>query len=220
VRLLTPDPLARGRSVWKIDPMSTYAVAYEQHPPVKRNRLTIFFRAFMCIPHAIWSWFYGIAVFLVEIAAWFAILFTGRFPQGMYDFVAGYLRFYTRFSAYALLIVDEFPPFDSGTHPDYPVRVVVAPPAPRYSRLKALFRLILAIPIFILQYILEIWLLVVAIGIWFVAVVTGKTPPGLTEAMHFPMSFYVRSTAYVYLITDAYPTLGDTDELQPVAASA
>jgi hypothetical protein len=200
--------------------MSTYPIVYEQQPPVKRNRLTIFFRAFMCIPHAIWSWLWGIGLFFVEVAAWFTILFTGRFPQGMYDFVVGYLRFYTRFCAYALVIVDEFPPFDGGEHPGYPVRVEIGPPAPRYSRLKALFRLILAIPIFILQYILEIWLLVVAIGIWFVAVVTGKTPPGLTDAMRYPMSYYVRSTAYVYLITDAYPTLGDTDELQPVAASA
>jgi Domain of unknown function (DUF4389) len=199
--------------------MSAYPVAYEQDPPVKRNRLTIFLRAFMCIPHAIWSWFYGIGLFFVDIAAWFAIVFTGRFPQGMYDFVAGYLRFYTRFCAYALLVVDEFPSFDGGEHRGYPVRVAIAPPAPQYSRLKALFRLILAIPIFILQYLLQIWLVVIAIGIWFVAVVTGKTSPGLTEAMHLPMSYYVRSSAYVYLITDAYPPIVDTDALQPIGAS-
>jgi hypothetical protein len=187
---------------------------------MKRNRLTVFFRVFMCIPHAIWSYFYGIGLFFVEIAAWFAILFTGRFPQGMYDFVVGYLRFYTRYSAYALLVVDDFPPFDGGQHPGYPVRVDIAPPALRYSRLKALFRIILAIPILIMQYVLQIWLFVVAIAIWFVAVVTGKTPPSLYEAMRFPMSFFVRSTAYIYLITDAYPSISDTEELRPLEASA
>lgn len=200
--------------------MSTYPVVYEQHPPMTRNRLTAFLRVFMCIPHAIWSCFYAIGLCFVEIAAWFAILVTGRFPQGMYDFVVGYVRFYTRFCAYALLVVDDFPPFDGGEHPGYPVRVEIGPPAPRYSRLKALFRIILAIPILIVQYILQIWLLAVAIVIWFVAVVTGKTMPSLYEAMRFPMSFYVRSTAYVYLITDAYPSLGDTEELQPVGVSA
>jgi hypothetical protein len=200
--------------------MSTYPIAYAQLPPVERSRLTIFFRLFMCIPHAIWSWFYGIGLFVVEVAAWFTILVTGRFPQGMYDFVVGYLRFYTRYCAYALLIVDDFPPFDGGEHPGYPVRVAFAPPAPQYSRLKALFRLVLAIPIFILQYVLELWLLVVAIGIWFVAVVTGKTPPGMSEAMHFPMSYYVRSTAYIYLITDVYPPISDTDALRPVGATS
>jgi uncharacterized protein DUF4389 len=187
---------------------------------VQRNRLTVFFRGLMCIPHAIVSWFYGIGLFVVEVAAWVTILCTGRFPQGMYDFVVGYLRFYTRYCAYALLIVDDFPPFDGGEHPGYPVRVEFGPPASRYSRLKALFRLVLAIPIFILQYVMQIWLLVVAIGIWFVAVVTGRTPTGLSEAMHFPMSYYVRSTAYVYLITDAYPPISDTDVLLPAGATS
>ena len=200
--------------------MSTYPVVYEQHPPIKRNRLTVFLRVFMCIPHAIWGWFYGIGLFFVEVAAWFAILFTGRFPQGMYDFVVGYLRFYTRYSAYALLVVDDFPPFDGGQHRGYPVGVDIEPPAPRYSRLKALFRIILAIPILVMQYLLQIWLLVVAIAIWFVAVVTGKTPPGLSEAMRFPMSFFVRSTAYLYLITDIYPAISETDALLPAEASA
>jgi hypothetical protein len=200
--------------------MSAYPVAYEQHPPMERNRLTVLLRALVCVPHAIWSWFYGIAVFFVDVAAWFTILVTGRFPQGMYDFVVGYLRFYTRFSAYALLIVDDFPPFDGDEHPGYPVRVEFGPPAARYSRLKALFRIILAIPILILQYLMQVWLLVVAIGIWIVAVVTGKTPPAMSEAMRFPMSYYVRSTAYLYLVTDVYPPISDTDALPAVGAAA
>jgi len=198
--------------------MSTYPVTYEQHPPVERNRLTVFFRLFMCIPHAIVSWFYGIAVFFVDVAAWFAILFTGRFPQGMYDFVVNYLRFYTRYCGYALLVVDEFPPFDGAAHPQYPIRVEIGAPAPQYSRLKAFFRIILAIPICVLQYVLQIWIVVVAIGIWFVALATGKTPPGMSEAMHFPMSYFVRSTAYIYLITDIYPPISDTDALLPAGA--
>jgi hypothetical protein len=193
--------------------MSAYPIAYEQHPPVERSRVTVFFRFLTVIPHLVWAFFYGIAFFVVDVMAWFAILFTGRFPQGLYDFSAGYLRFISRVYAYCLLIADEFPPFDGGEHPDYPVRVLVAPPAAQYSRLKAFFRLILAIPIWILQYVMEIWLLVVAVGIWFVAVFTGRTSPGLTEAMRFPISYYVRSSAYVYLMTDAYPPLGDTETL-------
>jgi hypothetical protein len=200
--------------------MSTYPVAYDQHPPTERNRLTVLLRALMCIPHVIWSWFYGFAVFFAEVAAWFTILVTGRFPQGMYDFVVGYLRFYTRFCAYALLIVDDFPPFDGDEHPGYAVRAEFGPPAAQYSRLKALFRIILAIPILILQYVMQIWLLVVAIGIWFVAVATGKTPPSMSEAMRFPMSYYVRSTAYLYLVTDVYPPISDTDALPAVGAAA
>jgi hypothetical protein len=53
--------------------------------------------------------------------------------------------------------------------------------------------------------------MVVAVAIWFVAVITGRTSAGLTEAMHFPASYYVRSSAYVYLMTDIYPSLADTE---------
>jgi hypothetical protein len=61
--------------------------------------------------------------------------------------------------------------------------------------------------------VFQIWLMVVAVAIWFVAVFTGKTSSGLTEAMHFPASYYVRSSGYVYLMTDMYPSLADTDVL-------
>ena len=198
--------------------MSTYPIAYEQHPPLERSRLTVFFRFLTVIPHLLWACLYGIAFFVVQIIAWFAIVFTGRFPQGLYDFTAGYLRFYTRVCAYCLLIVDEYPPFDGAEHPGYPIRTHIAPPAAEYSRLKAFFRLILAIPIFIIQYVFQFWLLAVAIAIWFVAVITGKTSPGLTDALRFPASYYVRSSAYVYLMTDAYPSLGEGEALTAPAA--
>jgi hypothetical protein len=193
--------------------MSAYPIAYEQHPPLQRSRLTVFFRFLTVIPHLVWAFFYGVAFFVVDVLAWFAIVLTGQFPQGLYDFSAGYLRFITRVYAYCLVLVDEYPPFDGGEHPAYPVRVIVGPRADQYSRLKAFFRLILAIPIFILQYVMQIWLVVVSIGIWFVAVFTGASPPSLTEAMHFPASYYVRSSAYLYLMTDVYPSLSDTETL-------
>ena len=193
--------------------MSTYPIAYEQHPPVERSRLTVFFRFLMVIPHLVWALFYGLAFYVVEVIAWFAILFTGKWPQALYEFSAGYLRFITRVYTYSLLIVDEYPPFDGAEHPDYPIRTMIAPPAAQYSRLKAFFRIILAIPIFILQYVMEIWLLVVAVALWFVAVITGKTPTGLTDAMRLPASYFVRSSAYVYLMTDMYPPITDTEPL-------
>jgi len=191
--------------------MSAYPIAYEQHPPEKRNRLTVFVRLLLVIPHVVWAFFYGIALFVVQIVAWFAILFTGKFPQGLYDFCAGYLRFTARLGGYLLLIVDEYPPFDGAEHPAYPIRVSIAAPAAEYSRLKAFFRLILAIPIFVVQYVFQFWLGAVAIAIWFVAVIMGSTPPGLTGALRFPASYYVRSSAYVYLMTDVYPSLSDAE---------
>jgi hypothetical protein len=66
----------------------------------------------LAIPHFIVLIFLHIAVFVVAVIAWFAILFTGRYPQGLFEFVEGVLRWGNRVVAYALILVtDEYPPF-------------------------------------------------------------------------------------------------------------
>ncbi len=185
--------------------MASYPVVYGQDAPEKRSRLTVFFRILLAIPHFILAFIYGIAFFFAVVIAWFAILFTARWPEGLYNFAAGFLRYSGRLQAYIYLIADTYPPFDGGEHPEYPVQIVIAPPKPSYSRLKVLFRIILAIPIYVMQYIFSLWLLVVAIAIWFVAVITGRTSSGLMEAMRMPMAYYVRANSYFYLITEDWP---------------
>lgn len=67
---------------------------------------------FLAIPHYIVLFFLGIAVFFVTIFAWFAILFTGKYPRGLFDFVVGVMRWTLRVEAYAfILITDKYPPF-------------------------------------------------------------------------------------------------------------
>jgi len=63
------------------------------------------------IPHGIMLGLYGIAVSIVTFIAFWAILFTGKFPKGMFDFVVGELRWTLRVSAYLGLLRDEYPPF-------------------------------------------------------------------------------------------------------------
>lgn len=189
--------------------MSTYPVVYQQNPPVERNRLTVFFRLFMLIPHWIWICFYAIGAIVVVFCAWFAILFTGRYPAGMYAFVAGFLRYSTRVNTYGYLISDVFPPFDGGEHPEYPVVVNVAPPPEQLNRLTTFFRGILFIPVYIIVYVFTIWIQLVSIAIWFVAVFTGKTSPGLTEAVKFPVAYNTRASAYGLLLTDGWPPFED-----------
>ena len=66
----------------------------------------------MAIPHYFLLIFLGIAAFVCIIIAWFAILFTGRYPKGLFDFVVGVMRWGLRVEAYAfLLITDKYPPF-------------------------------------------------------------------------------------------------------------
>ncbi|HEY1538211.1 MAG TPA: DUF4389 domain-containing protein [Solirubrobacteraceae bacterium] len=189
--------------------MSTYPVVYQQTPAVKRSRLTIFFRGIMSIPLEIWSLFYVLAAGVVVFLAWFAILFTGRYPAGMYGFVAGYTRFATRLAAYAYLVTDAYPPFDGGEHPAYPVTVAIAPPPLRLSRVTTFFRYPLLIPVAVIQFAFVIWLYLLAIALWFVGVITGKTSPGLTGAALFPLAYLTRALAYSNLLTDRWPPLDD-----------
>ena len=70
------------------------------------------------IPHGVMLWLYGIAVGVVVFFAFWAVLFTGRYPRGMFDFVVGYMRWQTRVSAYWLFLMrDEYPPFNGDEYP-------------------------------------------------------------------------------------------------------
>jgi uncharacterized membrane protein HdeD (DUF308 family) len=84
------------------------------YPDVKKelNRWMPLVKWFLAIPHYIVLFFLAIAAFVCVIVAWFAILFTGRYPRGIFDFVQGVYRWGLRVSAYAfLLVTDKYPPF-------------------------------------------------------------------------------------------------------------
>ena len=79
------------------------------------NRWLPLIKWILVIPHYIILIFLFTAVFFVAIIAWFAILFTGRYPRGIFDFVVGVIRWENRVVGYAfLLITDEYPPFRLG----------------------------------------------------------------------------------------------------------
>jgi len=76
------------------------------------NRWLPLVKWLLAIPHYIVLFFLDIAAFVVVIIAWFAILFTGRYPKGMFDFVESVIRWHNRVIAYAfLLVTDQYPPF-------------------------------------------------------------------------------------------------------------
>ncbi len=180
---------------------------------LERSRLTVFFRIILLIPHAIVLGFYAIGAMVVTIVAWFAALFTGRVPDGMHNFLAGYLRYYTRVMAYGTILADPFPPF--GASGSYPVDLEIDPPVEQ-SRLTVLFRIILAIPCIIVLYVLQNLLYLVAIGNWFVALFVGRVPPGLETLGMFCLRFLVRTHSYIGLVNPRYPAFGDTPGTLPM----
>jgi hypothetical protein len=95
-----------------LDPGDDPRVRAEFVPQLEgRNRLTVVFRLILAFPHFIVLALLGIAVFVVGVIAFFAVLFTGRWPDGLRNFVLGVGRWWLRFQAYLLLLTDEYPPF-------------------------------------------------------------------------------------------------------------
>jgi hypothetical protein len=197
-----------------------YPVTFKADYVEKRSRLTTFFRLILVIPHAIAVFFYVLAAEVVVIVAWFALLFTGRYPQGMYDFVAGALRYATRVSGYALLLNDEYPPFSGDPATPYPVDLNIGPPKAEYSRMKVLFRIILMIPVYIINYAMQIVAQLGAFIAWFAIVVLGRQPKGLQDMIVLGLSYQQRSYAYFALLTEDWPPFTDDTTGRVEAAPA
>ena len=88
-----------------------YSASIAIADPPTRRRLTVLVRLILAIPHVFVVAFLLLAWGVTTIVAWFSILFTATYPQGLYEFGVGVLRWRLRVEAYLLLMVDEYPPF-------------------------------------------------------------------------------------------------------------
>jgi hypothetical protein len=170
---------------------------------LQRNRLTVFFRLILAIPHIVWVLVWGIVAWLAWIANWFATLIKGQSPDGLHTFLATYLRYQTHVWAYVFLIADPFPGF--GGQPGYPIDLEADPPQPQ-NRLTVFFRLILGIPAYIVSQIMRYLSQVLAIFSWFVALITGRVPEGIRNFAAFALRFEQQTMGYVFLLTERYPS--------------
>ncbi len=189
----------------------SYPVTFQMDYVARRSRLTTFFRYILAIPQFVFAFFYAIAFYVVYIIAWFALLFTARWPGSLYAFMGGFLRYTARLSAYLYLGVDQYPPFSGAEDDSYPVRVHIAPPLDHYSRVKVFFRFIYAILAMVIRYALGIVISFVAFLSWFVIVITGRQPASLQNALNFSLAYTIRADALMFLITERYPPFGESD---------
>ncbi len=171
--------------------------------PARQRRATVAVRLILAIPHLIALYFLGIAAFVVAVIGWLGALVTGRLPGFAATYLSGYLRWHSRVGAYLLLLTDQYPPFAFEDAP-YPVRLAVG--AGRLSRLSVLFRLILVIPAAIVSTLLTSGFTTIVIFIaWLTALVTGRLPVSLHQAIAVVLRYSLRYYGYLYLLTDTYP---------------
>jgi hypothetical protein len=171
---------------------------------LRRSRLTVFFRVLLAIPQFIVLCLWAIVVWLATIVNWFATLFMGRSPDALHNFIAAFLVFQTRVTAYLYLLAEPWPPF--GSAGDYPVDLRVAGPQPQ-NRLTVFFRIILAIPALILASVFGTLNRVLALVSWFYALATGQISDGIRSIGVYCLRYEQQTFGYVLLATDRYPSL-------------
>ncbi len=171
---------------------------------LRRSRLTVFFRLLLVIPHLIWLSLWGIVAELAVLVAWFAALFTGRVPDGLHGFIAGFLRYSTRVNSYMLLLANPYPPFSSAG--SYPVDARIDP-AKSQSRLTVFFRFLLVIPAALLSYVFRAVNNLVALLGWFYCLATGRMNEGMRNISAWLLRYEIQTYAYVFLLTGTYPSL-------------
>ncbi len=171
------------------------------NPPENQRRWTVFFRSLLAIPHFIVLGVVSYAALVAGVIGWFALLFTGRNP--LHRFTVGYLRWHARAYAYAWLLTDCYPPFSVEADETYPIDLTLEVGA--LSRLSVLFRIILAIPAYLVVACLMAGASVFGFVGWLITMFRGSLPTPLHDAFRATLRFALRTEAYVLLVQHRFP---------------
>ena len=197
------------------------------------NRWVWIFKWFLLIPHYVVLALLWIAFIATSVFAFFAILFTGRYPRGIFDFNVGVLRWTWRvgYYGYSALATDEYPPFTLGPVPDYPATLEIDY-TERLSRKLVLVKWwLLAIPQYLVIAIFQggggprfagpglIGLLIVIAAV--VLLFRRRYPREIFDFVMGMNRWCLRVIAYVALMRDEYqPFRLDNGAKEPTIPSA
>jgi hypothetical protein len=172
--------------------------------PDHLSRLMIFVKGVAVLPHYIALMLLGIGAFVVLVLSWFAVLFTGRYPRGLFNYMVGVLRWGARVSAYQFLQTDKYPPFTLADDPTYPVRLEIDYPE-RIPRWAPLFNGLLVFPAAIAASVVFLCMYGAVLIGWFAILFTGRFPRGLFNVVTIGFRWNLRVTAFRFFMTGAYP---------------
>jgi hypothetical protein len=166
----------------------------------------------LVIPHLIVLAVLGLAAFVVFVIAWFAVLITGRFPRGMFDFLVGFHRWYWRVYGYFFLMVDPYPPFSLQDDPAYPVTFDIDYPEEGVARWRPLVAWLLAIPYFVIAYVLMYLAEILVFFAFFTILFAKKFPEGMFNIVKVAFRWSARANAYAaFMVTEYPPFVWDAD---------
>jgi hypothetical protein len=185
--------------------MNGQEASYEVEYPERLSRLLIFVKIILLIPHIIALYILGVVAAIVHFLNWFAVLFTGNTPEGLFNFGVGYERWRARVAAYALLQTDKYPPFSMEDDPNYPVRVLATRPQ-KIARWRCFFQWIMSIGALIIYFFIGIAAYIAVFFAWFAILITGRYPKGLFNMASTAIRYGMRLDLYYFLYSETFPT--------------
>ncbi len=175
--------------------------------PEPLSRWRLFVRWLAAIPLGIWGFFYGIVAGISTFFAFWGILLTGRYPEGLFRTVRGYLAFQYRVWSYMFLLCDRWLPDD-----DHPLKYEVEAP----QQLSRLVLLLLKLPSFLLSIVFILTgfalllLFLLALPAWWIVLVRARYPAGLFRFNVSVLRWVARTTTWQYLMCDDRSLFGTT----------
>jgi hypothetical protein len=185
-------------------PNPSYPVRLDIEYPDHLSRLLIFVKWLLAIPHFIALFFLGIGAYIVLIVSWFAVIITGAYPEGMFNYMAGVLRWGARVQAYVFLMTDAYPPFSLEDDPNYPVRFEIDYPQ-QIARWRPLVTWLLVIPAAFAAGLILIAAEVCVFLAWFAILITGRYPEGMFNVVLIAHRWSLRVATYLYWMEEPYP---------------
>lgn len=146
---------------------------------------------------------------VLTLVAFFTVLFTGRIPRSLFDAIAMTFRYEWRVVSYALFLHEDYPPFDftpdaadDGVEPH---TIVTFAYPEQMSRWRPLVKWLLAVPHYVVLFVLSIAAMFVVIAGFFAVLFTGEYPIGPRNFLVGVYRYNLRVQAYIGLLTDQYP---------------
>jgi hypothetical protein len=163
----------------------------------------------LAIPHLIISAAFNSLSGSIAVVSWFAIIFTGKLPEGLANLQVMLLRYSTRAELYAGFLYSAYPPFDftvvANEPGGSPVLLDVRPELENRDRLRVGLRIFWIIPAMLFALVIAVVGLVCWIGAFFAVLFTGKWPAGLRSWVMKLVRVSTRLNAYAFMLTDRYP---------------
>jgi hypothetical protein len=212
INFLRPLPAPTHR------PPGAYPFTFDVEYPQKLSRLSTLARLILAIPQLLIIYALGTVVGIVTLIAFFAILFTRRYPKGLFELVVSFNRWIANVYAYVALLRDEYPPFS--TDPGRYAVTYEVDYSEKLSRWLIFVKWFLVLLHQFFLYFLGFFAFVAAVIAWFAILIAGRYPRTLFNYVVGVMRWYLRVGVYSSLLRDEFPPFSKRADARPGSGRA